>query len=586
MKVLKKTWYSRMVLLVLSVGLLCCFSIQLRAAEQSESIMEFITPMIQEVVIYEKETQKEVLEKLPETLEALNEKNETVYIPVQWQCVGEYEETNYYYYQFVPVIDTNSYIISEELELPYVWVLISPEEQMSRGVTSSSNETKIYNFLINDLKCNFATALGILANIERESTFNPIAQYPAKGDPLYYGICQWGSSRLNDLKKYCEERGFAYDSLEGQLNFLKHELYGTEKKAWSKMQGIEDTPDGAYLAGYNWARYFERCASVYYEVSAKRAKDVYWAKYATEAPVDRIYGADRYKTGFMIADCLKNILGVERFDNMIITTGKGFADALSGSYLANRKNAPILLTNGKNISALLQYIDKNLRKGGCIYLLGGENAVPTEIEKQLKAYHVKRLSGKTRYETNLEILREAGGSMEELVVCTGKKFADSLSASASGKPILLVSNTLSNSQTEYLEGLNINKIYIIGGEGAVSLEQEHILESYGTISRIAGNTRYETSVMVAETFSKNAEMAVLSYSKNFPDGLCGGPLAAALKAPLILTRTEETDAADRYIQKDQIVSGYVLGGDKLISDDAVRNIFELKISDRIESYGN
>ena len=202
MKVLKKTWYSRMVLLVLSVGLLYCLPMQLRAAEQSSKITEFITPAMQEVVIHEKETQKEVLEKLPETLEALNEKNEIVYIPVQWQCVGEYEETNYYYYQFVPVVDTNNYIISEELQLPYVWVVISPAEKMSRGVTSSSNETKIYNFLINDLKCNFATALGILANVERESTFNPKAVSPSG----YYGICQWGSSRLNDLKKYCEER--------------------------------------------------------------------------------------------------------------------------------------------------------------------------------------------------------------------------------------------------------------------------------------------------------------------------------------------------------------------------------------------
>ena len=582
MKVLKKPWYSRMVLLVLSMGLLCCLPIQLRAAEQSSKITEFITPAMQEVVIREKETQKEVLGKLPETLEALNEKNEIVYIPVQWQCVGDYEETNYYYYQFVPVIDTNNFIISEELQLPYIWVVISPPEKMFRGVTTSSNETKIYNFLINDLKCNFATALGILANIERESTFNPKAVSPSG----YYGICQWGSSRLNDLKKYCEERGFAYDSLEGQLNFLKHELYGTESRAWSKLQGIEDTPEGAYQAGYNWARYFERCASVYYEVSAKRARDVYWSKYATEAPVDRIYGDDRYKTGFMIADCLKDIMGIERFDNMIVATGKGFADALSGSYLAKQKNAPILLTNGTNNYKLLQYIDKNLKRDGCVYLLGGENALPADMEEHFNNYRIKRLSGKTRYETNLEILKEAGGNMEELVVCTGKKFADSLSASASGKPILLISNTLSDSQIEYLDGLKINHIYIIGGEGAVSSEQEHILKSYGTISRIAGDTRYETSVMVAETFSENAKKAILTYSKNFPDGLCGGPLAAALKAPLILTRTEETVAADRYIQKDTISSGYVLGGSKLISDDAVRNIYELKISDRINMYKN
>lgn len=586
MKVLRKTWYRQLILFILSAGVLCCLPMQLRAAEQSWRITEFVTPAMQEVVIREKETQIEVLEKFPETLEALNEKNEIIYIPVSWECVGDYEETNYYYYQFVPVIDSSDYTIQEGVELPYIWLLISPMEDVTRGVTSSANETKVYDFLINDLKCNFATALGILANIERESTFNPKAQYPANGDPVYYGICQWGSSRLSDLQKYCEAKGLVYDSLEGQLDFLKHELYGTESRAWSKMQGIEDTPEGAYLAGYNWARYFERCAPVYYEVSAKRARDVYWPKYATDAPVDRIFGADRYKTGFMIADCLKNTLGIKQFDNIIIATGKSFADALSGSYLANQKNAPILLTNGTNVSILLKYINTNLKKNGCVYLLGGENAVPTEIEESLKAYHVKRLSGKTRYDTNLEILREAGGSMEELVICTGKKFADSLSASASGKPILLVSDVLSDSQMEYLKSQNAARIYIIGGESAVSAEVESILATHGSISRIAGKTRYDTSVLVAEAFSPNASSVVLTYSKNFPDGLCGGPLAAAMKAPLILTMTGQTAAADKYIQKDQINTGYVLGGEKLISDDAVRKIFELKISDRINSYGN
>ena len=586
MKLRKQAWCRQMILVLLSIGMICCLPMQLMSAEQSARITEFMTPVIQEFVIHEKKSEKAVLEQLPKTLEARNEKNEIVYIPVEWQCVGDYEETNYYYYQFVPVVDPVEYILQEDVELPYIWIKISPRESMSRGVTSSSNETKVYQFLINDLKCNFATALGILANIERESTFNPKAQYPAKGEPLYYGICQWGSSRLNDLKEYCEEKELAYDSMEGQLAFLKHELHGTESRAWSRMQGIEDTPEGAYLAGYNWAKYFERCASVYYEVSAKRARDVYWPKYATEAPIERIFGLDRYETGFMIADCLKKTLGVEYFDNVIIATGKSFADALSGSYLAKQKNAPILLTNGTNNYKLLQYIDKNLKKNGCVYLLGGENALPEDMEKQFSKYQIKRLSGKTRYETNLEILKEAGGNQEELVVCTGKKFADSLSASASGKPILLVSNVLSDLQMEYMESLKVENIYIIGGETAVNAELERVFEIYGSVSRIAGRTRYETSILVAQAFAKSAKSVVLTYSKNFPDGLCGGTLAVAMKAPLILAMTEEIVAADRYIQKDKISSGYVLGGEKLISDDAVRNIFDLKISDRIMVYGN
>ena len=582
MKVLNKLWHRQMMLLVVSIIILGSCAMHLQAEEQQVQIVSFLSPAMQEVVVREKESLQEILEKLPKTLEALDEKNELVEIPVQWECVGDYEETSYYYYQFVPVIDAERYVISEKMELPYIWILISPSENLSRGVTSSANETKIYNFLRNDLKCNMATALGILANIERESTFNP----KAGSSSGYYGICQWGSTRLDDLKKYCENKKIAYDSLDGQLAFLKHELYGTESRAWSKMQGIENTQEGAYLAGYNWARYFERCSPVYYEVSAKRARDVYWPKYYKEISVERIFGADRYKTSFLIADCLKNVLGIEKFDNMIIATGKGFADALSGSYLANRKNAPILLTNGKNIAALLQYVEKNLQKGGMVYILGGENAVSAEVEGALNSYKVKRLFGATRYETNIQILKEAGLNTKELVVCTGKKFADSLSASASGRPIFLVSDSLNSSQEKYLEGLKFDKIYIVGGESAVNTNLKNILANYGTISRIAGDTRYETSVMAAETLVPNAKKVVLTYSKNFPDGLCGGPLAAALNAPLVLTMTTEITAADKYIQTDKITSGYVLGGEKLISDDAVRTIFELNASDTIKIYGN
>lgn len=566
--------------LSLILGVLCLLPMHLMAAENTTEIVSFATPVMQEITIFEKETLEEVHEKLPKVLEAIDEGGKIIEIPVAWECEGDYEGTTYYYYQFVPVIDTEKYDIPKDLEIPYIWLVISEGWNLSRTVTKSENETAIYNFLIDELDCNFATALGILANIERESSFNP----KAGASDGYYGICQWGGSRLEDLKNYCAEQEYAYNSLEGQLHFLKHELYGTESRAWSKMQDIEDTAEGAYLAGYNWARYFERCAPVYYEVSAKRARDVYWPDYVTEAPVYRIAGADRYKTGLKIADQLKAVLGVDKFENIVIATGKSFADALSGSYLAYMKNAPILLTNGKNIKGISQYIEKNLKTNGTVYLLGGESAIPKEFEMQLTGCTVKRLSGKTRYETNLEILKEAGGNSAELLVCTGKKFADSLSASAAGKPILLVSNVLNDMQREYLDSLDIKKIHIIGGDSAVSTNMETELEAYGSINRIAGETRYETSVLAAETFATDAKSAVLTYSKNFPDGLCGGPLAAALKAPLILTMTGHALAARNYISAEQIESGYVLGGTMLISDEAVRKIYNLKVSDRITVY--
>ena len=83
------------------------------------------------------------------------------------------------------------------------------------------------------------------------------------------------------------------------------------------------------------------------------------------------------------------------------------------------------------------YIKDNVNAGGTIYLLGGEAAVSEEFENSFDGYIVKRLGGNNRYETNLSILRESGINEDDILICSATSFADSLSASAVGKPIML-----------------------------------------------------------------------------------------------------------------------------------------------------
>lgn len=301
-----------------------------------------------------------------------------------------------------------------------------------------------------------------------------------------------------------------------------------------------------------------------------------------EDEVARISGASRYDTAFKTADALREALGIEQFEAVVVATGKNFADALAGSYLAVEKEAPILLTNGKadNIEALHSYIEEKVKKNGTIYILGGEAAVPAAVEN-IDGYVVKRLFGSSRYDTNIEIIKEAGISKDQLIVATGKTFADSLSASAAKLPILLVkpNGSLNDAQKTFLE--NVREIYIVGGEGAVSKAYENELSVYGEVQRVFGVSRYETSVAVANTFFENVEEAVVASGKNFPDGLCGGPLAAVINAPLILTADGKTNAAADYTQRNKIKSGFVLGGDGALSDDTVINVFGLESADII-----
>lgn len=292
-----------------------------------------------------------------------------------------------------------------------------------------------------------------------------------------------------------------------------------------------------------------------------------------ETYVCRISGSSRYDTGYAVADALKAQLGVEEFDHIIVASGLGYADALAASYLAAVKEAPILLVNERRMEEVAEYIRENLNSDGMIYLIGGESAVPAEMEEILDGFNITRLSGKNRYETNMAILEEAGTEGQEILICTGRDFPDSLSASAVGKPILLVNKTLYDYQKEFLENSS-GEFVIIGGTGAVSEDLEAELAEFGESVRLGGSGRYETCVMVAEYFfPEGAEAAIVAYSRNFPDGLCGGPLAYAMNAPLLLLQTDRGPEVIEYSNETGIKTGAVLGGASLIDDATINKVF-------------
>ena len=290
--------------------------------------------------------------------------------------------------------------------------------------------------------------------------------------------------------------------------------------------------------------------------------------------VYRISGENRFETAFKVADEMREALGVERFDTIVIASGLNFADALSGSYLAAVKDAPILLSYYDLYNDRIRfYIRENLNPGGTVYILGGESAVSASLEIGLEDYTVKRLAGADRFGTNLAILEEAGVEDKDILICTGLTFADSLSASATERPILLVWKDLTEDQQAFLDGLNGNKLYVIGGESAVSSETEAQVAAYGEVTRIAGSDRFETSAMVAATFFEEPTAMVLAYAWNFPDGLCGGALAAALDVPLVLAMNNQWKKAYDYAKSLDIQGGTVLGGINLIEDYIAGTIF-------------
>lgn len=367
----------------------------------------------------------------------------------------------------------------------------------------------------------------------------------------------------------------------------------TEKPAATVWKYV-DTPQSFDVAD-RYLKYIAPKAASYKDLMNTTNSGYNWNKYWTEnnlmprktdssqalrTSAVRIYGNTRYDTAIKVADEYKKQLRVEKFETVILACGTNFADALAGSYLASVRTAPILLVDNRqdHIKMVQDYIRRNLKEGGTIYMLGGSAVVPDTAVAGFSGYKVARLGGKDRYDTNVKILEEAekyAGGESVYLVASGTGFADSLSASATGKPIILVRNSVQASQKDFINSLKGKSFYVIGGTGAVSANMEKVFAGLGKTTRIGGATRYETSTNVARTFFSKPSGAILAYGQNFPDGLCGGPLACSIGGPLILTANGKTGAAVKYSDAASIYSGDILGGPTLIFDANARTIFGL-----------
>ena len=299
-----------------------------------------------------------------------------------------------------------------------------------------------------------------------------------------------------------------------------------------------------------------------------------------KATVTRISGTNRIKTAIASADKLKEVLGVDKFQTIVVANAMNFPDALSGSYLAAATKAPILLyADGQAL--VTNYIRDNLTEGGKVYILGGTGSVSESIVSILEGIDCQRVSGSGRYGTSLEIIKTAdeilGTKPNKILICDGTGFADSLSASATGLPILLVNgkgDTLRDDQKAYLESVRGAELYVIGGTGTIIPAMMDALKPYDAdVERIYGSGRELTSVAVAEKFFSEAKVAALADSRDFPDGLSGGPVAYAMNMPLLLTRESKESVAASYITERSILEGYVIGGTDAVADVTARAVF-------------
>ena len=199
-----------------------------------------------------------------------------------------------------------------------------------------------------------------------------------------------------------------------------------------------------------------------------------------------------------------------------------------------------------------------------------------------------RVAGSDRILTAIEaserlypdgILSPNAEGERSVVIATGYDFPDALSASAlagaAGGPLLLVKQGfVSQAVLDELVRLDASKVYIVGGTAVVSqLVETTLVNNSLEVERIAGTNRYATAQLVAAEVKRLVELGpgsidtvFLATGTNFPDALAASSLAAAMPAPVLLTRPtllpDQTKAALSAIQPSTVV---ICGGEAAVS---------------------
>lgn len=186
----------------------------------------------------------------------------------------------------------------------------------------------------------------------------------------------------------------------------------------------------------------------------------------TTGTVTRVGGSNRYETAAQVSRT--------RFSPGVpvvyVATGENFADALAAG-AASRGRGPVLLTSRDSLPDATR--DEIIRlRPGRIVLVGGQAAVSEGVRNVLVGIgsaSIARIAGADRYTTAAAVIRDAtfdeGGAV---FVATGLDFADALSATPVGYPVLLTRpNCVPSVVIDEIESLDPDRVVLLGGSNAL-----------------------------------------------------------------------------------------------------------------------
>ncbi|GAA2007909.1 cell wall-binding repeat-containing protein [Catenulispora subtropica] len=283
----------------------------------------------------------------------------------------------------------------------------------------------------------------------------------------------------------------------------------------------------------------------------------------------------------------------------VLTRSDYFADALGGSALAAHLGGPLLLSSTAALDkATAAELTRTLPRGATVYLLGGEAALSSGVEKAVQnlGFTPKRLAGSDRYTTATAIasamatdMRDAKGNpaVQRVLLATAQNFPDALAAGtaagATPDTVLVLTNDaqMPAATSSFLgtwagtpAGANV---YPVGGAANKAAKTLGATVPAGNLKldTLVGKDRYETATLVARQFFSSTgtpHVYGLATGLTWADALSGGAAMGTLDGPLLLTDPKSLPAATRGFLSDEAAGGgsidvgAVFGGTAAVSN--------------------
>ena len=308
----------------------------------------------------------------------------------------------------------------------------------------------------------------------------------------------------------------------------------------------------------------------------------------TSVKVDTLYDGMRLTSdGKKLVEAYKELENIKKasIDENSVTIAPGFSGEASFEIhikdIKTDKESQIITISGSN--------ELVLRLEG---LLSNDSELKGNIDV---------LAGDSRFETAIEVSKATfknAGDAKSVILVGQDAVVDGLAAAPlaakENAPILLAKKdgVTEEVEAEMLRVLGTNltgkTIYIIGGESQISKEAEAKLAKLGVkVKRLAGASRYETSLKIAKELNSTSNSASNSGSKTSfvvggngeADAMSIAAYAAQTNSPIIVTNKDVvSEEATKVLEGKQIE---IIGGTSSVSAEVEAELAKIDMDKKV-----